>query len=45
MTECERIVKEGIVPEDFLKEETRCDSLSTRPEKDLGDSAGFIKSI
>ena len=25
MTECERIVKEGIVPEDFLKEETRCD--------------------
>ena len=25
MTECERIVKEGIVPEDFLKEETICD--------------------
>lgn len=25
MTECERIVKEGIVPEEFLKEETRCD--------------------
>lgn len=25
MTECERIVKEGIVPDDFLKEETRCD--------------------
>lgn len=25
MTECERIVKEGIVPADFLNEETRCD--------------------
>lgn len=25
MTECERIVKEGIVPEEFLKEETKCD--------------------
>lgn len=25
MTECERIVREGIVSEEFLKEETRCD--------------------
>lgn len=25
MTECERIIEEGIVPRDFLKEETRCD--------------------
>ena len=25
MTECERILKKGIVPEEFLKEETRCD--------------------
>ena len=32
MTECERIVKAGIVPTDFLNEETRCDFLvdSTR---------------
>ena len=35
MTECERIVKEGIVPEDFLKEETRCDFFVDSTRKKL----------
>lgn len=35
MTECERIMKEGILPEDFLKEEVICDFLVDKNRKKL----------
>lgn len=35
MTECERIIKKGVVTEDFLKEETICDFLVTSDRKKL----------
>lgn len=35
MTECERIVKKGIISEEFLKEETLCDFLVTQQRKKL----------
>lgn len=35
MTECERIIKKGIITEDFLKEETICDFLVTTERKKL----------
>ena len=33
MTECERFVAEGVLPEDFFKEEVRCDFLVTTERK------------
>ena len=33
MTECERIIKDGILPESFFNEEIRCDFLVTRERK------------
>lgn len=33
MTECERIIKEGILPADFFKEEVMCDFLVTEKRK------------
>ena len=35
MTECERIINKGIIPEGFLKEETLCDFLVTEERKKL----------
>ena len=35
MTECERIIEKGIIPKDFLKEETLCDFLVTEDRKKL----------
>lgn len=35
MTECERIIKKGVITEDFLKEETICDFLVTSERKKL----------
>lgn len=35
MTECERIIKEGFLPESFFEEEIRCDFLVTRERKKL----------
>lgn len=35
MTECERIIKEGILPESFFKEEIRCDYLVTNKRKKI----------
>ncbi|MBR1404738.1 MAG: LicD family protein [Treponema sp.] len=35
MTECERIVKDGILPENFFNEEVRCDFLVTKDRKKL----------
>ena len=33
MTECERIIASGILPEEFLREEIRCDYLVTEKYK------------
>lgn len=35
MTECERLIKKGVITEDFLKEETICDFLVTTERKKL----------
>lgn len=35
MTECERIIRDGILPEDFFKEEVRCDFLVTEKRKKI----------
>jgi len=35
MTECERIIAKGIIPKEFLKEETLCDFLVTEERKKL----------
>ena len=35
MTECERIIKEGILPEIFFEEEVRCDFLVTKERKKI----------
>ena len=35
MTECERIIKESILPESFFKEEVRCDFLVTEKRKKI----------
>ncbi len=35
MTECERIIREGILPRDFLKEEVRCDFLVDEKRKKI----------
>ena len=35
MTECERLLNEGFISEDFLKEETICDYKVTRDLKKL----------
>ena len=35
MTECERIIKEGILPDSFFEEETICDFLVTRERKKI----------
>ena len=35
MTECERLIKEGFLPESFFEEEIRCDFLVTRERKKL----------
>lgn len=35
MTECERIIKEGILPESFFEEEVRCDFLVTKERKKI----------
>lgn len=35
MTECERIIAEGILPESFFEEEVRCDYLVTKKRKKL----------
>lgn len=35
MTECERIIKEGILPASFFEEETICDFLVTKERKKI----------
>jgi lipopolysaccharide cholinephosphotransferase len=35
MTECERIIKQGILPESFFEEEVRCDFLVTQERKKI----------
>ena len=35
MTECERIIKQGLLPEDFFEEETRCDFIVTKERKKI----------
>lgn len=35
MTECERIIKEGILPESFFKEEVKCEFLVTKQRKKI----------
>ena len=35
MTECERIIKEGILPKSFFDEEVRCDFLVTEKRKKI----------
>ncbi len=35
MTECERIIKEGILPESFFEEEIKCDYLITKQQKEI----------
>lgn len=35
MTECERIIEKGIIPKEFLREETLCDFLVTEDRKKL----------
>lgn len=35
MTECERIINEGILPESFFEEEVRCDFLVTKERKKI----------
>lgn len=35
MTECERIIEKGILPESFFEEETRCDFLVTEKRKKI----------